>query len=171
MGTNYIFENVIYQSAAAYNSAVLGASWPDAPTEYQTESLADLADLPPPAEVASPFLTSSGGGSRTCSDWLVNGICDRCSGTYRLSELSYQVFNRELLSIRVCDSCYDIDNPQLYISEVDVDDASVPADPRSDSADRIRGRGVCGWNPVVMNMPLGLLLSTAQVFVTNGASS
>ena len=152
------------KTAIAFNTAILAAAWPDAPTQYQTDSLNDLASLPAPEQVPAPIDTSAGGGSKIAPDWWANGICDRCSFVWRLSELKYQVVNRELTTLRCCPLCYDQDNPQLWLGDEDFSDMSVLRDPRSDSAQRLAGRGVSGFRPIVLNMPLMLVLG--QVTVT-----
>src|SRR5271165_6816808 len=162
--SDYVFAGQNYKTPAAFNMAILAAAWPDAPSAYQTDSLADLPTLPEPVQFPAPIETSAGGGSKIAPDCWAKGVCDRCGFVWRLSQLRFQVYNRELLTLRVCPNCYDQDNPQLWIGEVDVDDASVLRDPRSDSAQRLAGRGVPGWNPVRLSMPLMLVLG--QVVVT-----
>ena len=166
MGAELFFNGQIYETPVAYNSAILGSMFPDAPPSYQAASIADLADLPAPSSVPVPVVTSAGGGSKIAPDSWANGICDRCGFSWILSELRFQVYNREFLGIRVCPNCYDEDNPQLWIGEVDVNDSSVLRDPRPDSGDRINGRGIVGWNPVVLNMPLACALNASGVTIT-----
>ena len=161
--SNFSFAGVNFKTAASYNEAILGAAWPDSPSQYQTDSLDDLASLPPPIQMPAPIETSAGGGSKECPDSYANGVCDRCSFVWRLSQLSYQVVNRELTSLRCCPNCLDQDNPQLWVGDVDVNDASVLRDARSDSGQRVAGRGVSGFNPVRLNMPLMVVLGQVTV--------
>jgi hypothetical protein len=161
--SDFLFQGVNMKTAVAFNSAILAAAWPDAPSQYQTDSLDDLASLPPPVSMPAPIETSAGGGSKEAPDSWANGVCDRCSFVWRLSELNYQVVNRELTTLRCCPNCLDQDNPQSWVGDVDVNDASVLRDARSDSGQRVLGRGVSGFNPVVINMPLMLVLGQVTV--------
>jgi hypothetical protein len=158
--SDYVFQGINYQTPVAYNTAIMLAAYPDAPSIYQTDSLNDLPDVPAPVEAPTQIETSAGGGSKIASDALANGICDRCGFVWLLSDLKYQIYNRELLNLRVCPRCYDQDNPQLWIGEVDSIDASVLRDPRPDINDRVLGRGICGFNPVSLSMPLAVTLNT-----------
>ena len=161
--SDFLFQGVAYTSPAAFNSAILGAGYIDSPPAFQQDSLASLANLPPPMPFVPPVSTSAGGGAKIAPDSWANGVCDRCSFVWELQKLRYQVVNRQVTSLRVCPNCYDVDNQQLWIGEVDTDDASVLRDARSDSAQRLAGRGVCGWNPVVMAMPLMVVIGKVTV--------
>ena len=50
------------------------------------------------------------------------GICDRCGFTYKLAELKYEVEDKVRNGLRVCNSCFDPDHPQLRVGELKTSD-------------------------------------------------
>lgn len=163
--SDFLFQGVNYKTPAEFNSAILGSAWIDSPPAYQQDSLDALPNLPPPVSFPAPVQTSAGGGAKIAPDSWANGICDRCGFVWQLSRLRYQIVNRQVTQSRVCPNCYDQDNPQLWIGEVDTNDASVLRDARSDIAQRLMSRGVSGWNPVAMSMPLMVVIGRVTVTV------
>lgn len=62
------------------------------------------------------------------------GICDRCGGTYLLSELRGERVKRKPVNNLVCDECYDPDHPQNMYGEKSPQDAEALRNPRPDTA-------------------------------------
>ena len=86
--------------------------------------------------------------------------CDRCGQRYKLSELKKEVIKTKLFNIKVCQTCWDPDQPQLSLGLYPVNDPQAVRDPRPDTsyqvsgdlADGYNGGGSrviqWGWNPV-----------------------
>ena len=80
------------------------------------------------------------------SDRKVQGQCDRCGFTFKLSELKYEIYDRQNTRKRICPSCYDKDHPQLRLGERSYEDPFPVEDPRlGDDAFPVYPHG---WNPV-----------------------
>ena len=76
-------------------------------------------------------------------------ICDRCGGTFKLVALKRQYIKQRDSGLLVCQSCLDVDHPQLMLGTVPVYDPQALRNARSDSSQRAASRGIqWGWNPV-----------------------
>lgn len=58
--------------------------------------------------------------------------CDRCAGRYKLKELRTQVVKTKPFKIKVCQSCWDPDQPQLQLGMYPVNDPQAVREPRPD---------------------------------------
>jgi hypothetical protein len=58
--------------------------------------------------------------------------CDRCGQRYMLKELKKQVLKTKLYNIKVCQSCWDPDQPQLSLGLYPVNDPQAVREPRPD---------------------------------------
>lgn len=58
------------------------------------------------------------------------GFCGRCGFRYKLSDLKPEVVNYRETDARVCPTCWDPDQPQLHVNELEVDDPRALRDPR-----------------------------------------
>jgi len=86
--------------------------------------------------------------------------CDRCGQRYKLKELRKLTIKTKLVSIKVCPSCYEPDQPQLSLGLYPVYDPQAVREPRPDNSYQTSGLGVDGyqgegsrvfqwsWNPV-----------------------
>lgn len=115
--------------------------------------------------------------------------CDRCGQRYKLSQLKKEVIKTKLFQIKVCQSCWDPDQPQLSLGLYPVNDPQAVREPRPDVsyqvsgnlADGYNGSGSrifqWGWNPVggsssfdavltPNNLALEVELGTVTVSVT-----
>ena len=115
--------------------------------------------------------------------------CDRCGQRYKLKELRKQVLKTKIFNIKVCQSCWDPDQPQLQLGMYPVSDPQAVREPRPDTsyqvsgdlADGYNGGGSrvfqWGWNPVggsrandagltPNNLVLAVELGTVTVSVT-----
>ena len=59
--------------------------------------------------------------------------CDRCGQRYKLQELRKQVLKTKIYNIKVCQSCWDPDQPQLQLGMYPVDDPQAVRNPRRDT--------------------------------------
>ena len=75
------------------------------------------------------------------------GDCDRCGFTYKLNELRYQIEDSKRNGLRVCKECFDEDQPQLKLGELNIVDPQSLYDPRTDrgKADSTR---YFAWDPI-----------------------
>ena len=62
------------------------------------------------------------------------GICDRCGLTYKLRALKSEYTKQRPNGLLVCDSCCDVDHPQLLQGMHPIHDPQGLRDPRPDSA-------------------------------------
>jgi hypothetical protein len=61
--------------------------------------------------------------------------CDRCNFRFKLKELKTQtVLKQSLLSIKVCPTCWDPDQPQLQLGMYPVNDPQAVREPRPDNS-------------------------------------
>jgi hypothetical protein len=58
--------------------------------------------------------------------------CDRCGFRYKLSELKNLVIKTKNVSIKVCQTCWEPDQPQLSIGLYPVNDPQAVREPRPD---------------------------------------
>jgi hypothetical protein len=60
--------------------------------------------------------------------------CDRCGQRYMLKELRKQVLKTKIYNIKVCQSCWDPDQPQLSLGLYPVNDPQAVREPRPDTS-------------------------------------
>ena len=86
-----------------------------------------------------------------------HGFCDRCGQRVdHLNAMRQLVINLLPTSIRVCDECWEPDQPQLQLGRVQADDAQALRNARPDITYYAPGNDgangsrqiQCGWNPV-----------------------
>jgi hypothetical protein len=66
--------------------------------------------------------------------------CDRCGQRYKLKELKKEVIKTKLYSIKVCNSCWDPDQPQLSLGLYPVNDPQALREPRPDVSYQVSGQ-------------------------------
>jgi len=72
------------------------------------------------------------------------GFCDRCGQRYKLKELKKLVIKTKTVSIKVCPSCWEPDQPQLQLGMYPVQDAWALREPRPDTSYQTSGLDVNG---------------------------
>lgn len=72
--------------------------------------------------------------ARFAAGRIAIGICDRCGFQYLLKTLKKETVKGKLNNLKVCESCFDPDHPQLHLGEYPVDDPQALQDPRPDAA-------------------------------------
>lgn len=106
--------------------------------------------------------------------WAIS-ICDRCGFQYQLKELKTLTIKTKNVNIKVCQECWEPDQPQLSLGLYPVDDPQALRDPRPDTSYVQAGltglqltpddnggpsggsRDIqWGWNPVGFGNPLDL---------------
>jgi hypothetical protein len=115
--------------------------------------------------------------------------CDRCGQRYKLSQLKKEVIKTKLFQIKVCQSCWDPDQPQLSLGLYPVNDPQAVREPRPDTSYQVSGNLAdgynaggsrifqWGWNPVggasffdtaltPNNLVLGVQIGTVTVATT-----
>jgi hypothetical protein len=126
--------------------------------------------------------------SKFATGKLAIAICDRCGFQYQLKELKTLTIKTKNVNIKVCQECWEPDQPQLSLGLYPVDDPQALRDPRPDTSYLQAGytglqltisgddggpsggsRDIqWGWNPVGFNNQLDLpipdnLEATGQV--------
>lgn len=66
--------------------------------------------------------------------------CDRCAQRYKLKELRIQILKTKPYRIKVCDTCWDPDQPQLSLGLYPVDDPQAVREPRPDVSYLVSGQ-------------------------------
>ena len=61
------------------------------------------------------------------------GLCDRCGFTYKLNTLKYEIVDSKRNGLRVCNECFDQDQPQLKLGNINTSDNQGLFDPRIDT--------------------------------------
>ena len=86
--------------------------------------------------------------------------CDRCGQRYKLKQLKMEVIKTKLYQLKVCDACWDPDQPQLQLGMYPVNDPQALYQPRPDTTYVTAGLNAAGnltggsrdiqwgWNPV-----------------------
>jgi hypothetical protein len=82
--------------------------------------------------------------------------CDRCGFRYKLTELKTLVIKTKNVNIKVCQTCWEPDQPQLQLGLYPVNDPQAVRDPRPDVSYYEEGNNGAGgsrviewgWNPV-----------------------
>jgi len=99
-------------------------------------------------------------GNRFASGKYSIAECDRCGARYKLKELKYEIIKTKLYQLKVCQECWDPDQPQLQTGMYPIDDPQAVYQPRPDITYVSAGLGVdgfptggsrdiqWGWNPV-----------------------
>jgi hypothetical protein len=87
-------------------------------------------------------------------------MCDRCGQQYKLKELRKLTIKTQQVSIKVCQECWEPDQPQLQLGMYPVDDPQGVREPRPDNSYVVSGVNTLGspeggsriiqwgWNPV-----------------------
>ena len=65
--------------------------------------------------------------------------CDRCDGRYMLKELRIQILKTKPYRIKVCNTCWDPDQPQLSLGLYPVNDPQAVREPRPDVSYLVSG--------------------------------
>lgn len=99
-------------------------------------------------------------GNRFASGKYSIAECDRCGQRYKLSQLKMEVIKTKLYQLKVCQECWDPDQPQLQLGMYPVDDPQAVRQPRPDITYVTSGLNVLGfpsggsrdiqwgWNPI-----------------------
>ena len=59
--------------------------------------------------------------------------CDRCGQRFKLKQLKIEVIKTKLYQLKVCEECWDPDQPQLQLGMYPVDDPQGVRQPRPDT--------------------------------------
>jgi len=70
--------------------------------------------------------------------------CDRCGQRYKLKLLKMQVIKTKLYQIKVCETCWDPDQPQLQLGMYPVNDPQAVYQPRPDTTYVTAGLNAAG---------------------------
>ncbi len=73
-------------------------------------------------------------GNRFSSGRFSIAECDRCGQRYKLKELKKLVIKTKQVSILVCPTCWEPDQPQLQLGMYPVDDPQAVREPRRDNS-------------------------------------
>lgn len=65
--------------------------------------------------------------------------CDRCGFRYKLKELKKLTIKTKQVTIKVCHTCWEPDQPQLQLGMYPVDDPQAVREPRPDNSYRQAG--------------------------------
>ena len=65
--------------------------------------------------------------------------CDRCGFRYKLKDLKKLVIKTKQVTIKVCQTCWEPDQPQLQLGMYPVDDPQAVREPRPDTSYRQAG--------------------------------
>ncbi len=75
--------------------------------------------------------------------------CDRCGIRVKLKDLKKLVIKTKEVAIKVCNECWEPDQPQLQLGMYPVSDPQAVRDPRPDFAGYVQNRDIqWGWAPV-----------------------
>jgi len=72
--------------------------------------------------------------SKFATGKLAIAICDRCGFQYQLKELKTLTIKTKNVNIKVCQECWEPDQPQLSLGLYPVDDPQALRDPRPDTS-------------------------------------
>lgn len=70
--------------------------------------------------------------------------CDRCGQRYKLKELRKLTIKTKQVSIKVCQECWEPDQPQLQLGMYPVNDPQAVREPRPDVSYQVSGLGPDG---------------------------
>jgi hypothetical protein len=65
--------------------------------------------------------------------------CDRCGFRYKLKDLKKLIIKTKQVTIKVCQTCWEPDQPQLQLGMYPVDDPQAVREPRPDTSYRQSG--------------------------------
>ena len=71
--------------------------------------------------------------------------CDRCGQRYKLKQLKMEIIKTKLYQLKVCESCWDPDQPQLQLGMYPVYDPQAVDQPRPDTTYVSAGIGPDGF--------------------------
>lgn len=71
-------------------------------------------------------------GNRFASGKFSIAECDRCGQRYKLTQLRMEIVKTKVYQLKVCDECWDPDQPQLQLGMYPVDDPQAVRQPRPD---------------------------------------
>lgn len=72
-------------------------------------------------------------GNRFSSGKYSIAECDRCGQQFKLKKLKFEVIKTKLYQLKVCEECWDPDQPQLQLGMYPVDDPQGVRQPRPDT--------------------------------------
>lgn len=72
-------------------------------------------------------------GNRFASGKYSIAECDRCGQRFKLKQLKFEVIKTKLYQLKVCEECWDPDQPQLQLGMYPVDDPQGVRQPRPDT--------------------------------------
>ena len=70
--------------------------------------------------------------------------CDRCGQRYKLKQLKIEVIKTKLYQLKVCEACWDPDQPQLQLGMYPVNDPQALYQPRPDTTYVTAGLNAAG---------------------------
>ena len=70
--------------------------------------------------------------------------CDRCGQRYKLKQLKMEVIKTKLYQLKVCEACWDPDQPQLQLGMYPVYDPQALYQPRPDTTYVTAGLNTAG---------------------------
>ena len=70
--------------------------------------------------------------------------CDRCGQRYKLKQLKMEVIKTKLYQLKVCEACWDPDQPQLQLGMYPVNDPQALYQPRPDTTYVTAGLNTAG---------------------------
>jgi len=73
-------------------------------------------------------------GSKYASQKNSIAECDRCGFRYKLKELRKLTIKTKQVSIKVCPTCWELDQPQLSLGLYPVNDPQAVREPRPDNS-------------------------------------
>jgi hypothetical protein len=71
-------------------------------------------------------------GNRFASGKFSIAECDRCGQRYKLTQLRMEIVKTKVYQLKVCNACWDPDQPQLQLGMYPVDDPQAVRQPRPD---------------------------------------
>lgn len=75
--------------------------------------------------------------------------CDRCGIRVKLKDLKNLIIKTKQVAIKVCNECWEPDQPQLQLGMYPIADPQAVRDPRPDFAGYIENRDIqWNWAPV-----------------------
>ena len=66
-------------------------------------------------------------------------MCDRCGFQYQLHELRTEIVKTKNVNLKVCQECWDPDQPQLSLGLYPIDDPQAVRNPRRDTSYLVAG--------------------------------
>lgn len=75
------------------------------------------------------------------------GTCDMCAQIFKLKELRIEIYNLRPTGFLVCETCWDLDQPQLQLGKFPINDPQALFRPRIDTH-LTESRELWGWFPV-----------------------